>query len=448
MRAVFQSSVAHWIAVAVAALGLVLIVVALLRRRRGTAMHCRKCDYDLTGCESQRCPECGTGLNARTMIRGARRRGRRRIGAVGLLLICASTSPWIAAKLSRAQWLTIAPLSIVVERTQSADIRVFPWAQQELRRRIQSNSLSASDRMWLIERLLAIHERGQFAALDATMFRREVLDDLRESGLLAEPQLKRLLEASCQQRILARRMIAAGAIWPGWAYGWICVPQGVHIEEATEVSVDGGELQHVDRRAYRSGLYSTGTALHQRDLGIGTHRLRFVRTWTARAADRVQADASLHAWTQMHDIDVTVVEPEQMPLPVLRDGVELDIAVRRCIDGAGVAVSATDADGVSTVRVQVRRRDPLPIAVAFDVIALVNGQEHLIGGFACDRGEAAWNGQGAAQIRLVNATRATVILRPSIAHADELVDPAEIWSGTIRFEDLAIQSGSMPTIAP
>ena len=51
-------------------IGFVLLLASLQLRRKGEGLRCRNCDYDLAGIDTTdaRCPECGTRLNARTII--------------------------------------------------------------------------------------------------------------------------------------------------------------------------------------------------------------------------------------------------------------------------------------------------------------------------------------------------------------------------------------------
>ena len=64
-------------------------VLGVLRRPQDAgAPHCRKCNYILTGLSSQRCPECGTVLTARTRVRG-RSTWRRLVVPAGLFAVAA-----------------------------------------------------------------------------------------------------------------------------------------------------------------------------------------------------------------------------------------------------------------------------------------------------------------------------------------------------------------------
>lgn len=50
----------------------VILFIRMLRRprRRGTTPHCARCEYNLTGLTSDRCPECGTEMIPANIVYG------------------------------------------------------------------------------------------------------------------------------------------------------------------------------------------------------------------------------------------------------------------------------------------------------------------------------------------------------------------------------------------
>ena len=98
-------------------------VLGVLRRPQDADVaHCRRCNYNLTGLSSQRCPECGTLITARTRVRG-RATWRRLIvpacvfalaaGAYLTADIRAWRQPAIPAGL---QWRALWPATWAMER--------------------------------------------------------------------------------------------------------------------------------------------------------------------------------------------------------------------------------------------------------------------------------------------------------------------------------------------
>jgi hypothetical protein len=53
--------------------GVLLAAIALRGRRVGDVPYCRTCDYNLTGLESPRCPECGSE-DVKNVVRGEQRK--------------------------------------------------------------------------------------------------------------------------------------------------------------------------------------------------------------------------------------------------------------------------------------------------------------------------------------------------------------------------------------
>ena len=66
--------------------GTVLLKRGRWPRRVGTEPRCRACEYSLVGLTSDRCPECGSAISARTTVRGQRIRQPGMVwGGAGLI---------------------------------------------------------------------------------------------------------------------------------------------------------------------------------------------------------------------------------------------------------------------------------------------------------------------------------------------------------------------------
>ncbi len=83
-----------WLALIPLVLGLTLVWFGVRPRRRGTTPHCRRCNYNLTGLDSDRCPECGTPLTPKTVVIGEGRRRPVRIVA-GCVSRCPDQPFWV-----------------------------------------------------------------------------------------------------------------------------------------------------------------------------------------------------------------------------------------------------------------------------------------------------------------------------------------------------------------
>ena len=140
------------------ALGVVLLVVGLWGKHSGTEPRCKKCQYNLTGLTSDRCPECGTELSGRTIRTGLRYR-RRKCAVMGLLACIATVSPVAVGAYRTAMqidWYSYCPFSWMLQRAEGADWKAF----RELRRRYDAKRLSQSQLHSLMETCLTIQAQG------------------------------------------------------------------------------------------------------------------------------------------------------------------------------------------------------------------------------------------------------------------------------------------------
>src|SRR5262245_48694231 len=94
-------------------LGCVFISFGRCSPRRGGAPHWSTCEYNLTGIQSNRCPECGAELTPKTIVRG-RRQHRMAVLITGMMLLVIGTIAPIPAAhrwLNRVDWYPYKPTS-------------------------------------------------------------------------------------------------------------------------------------------------------------------------------------------------------------------------------------------------------------------------------------------------------------------------------------------------
>ncbi|HSI36419.1 MAG TPA: hypothetical protein VK986_22740 [Tepidisphaeraceae bacterium] len=166
-----------WLPLAVggvfALLGLYLVRTGLRPRRVGRTPHCPKCDYPLVGLLERddhddpsylvtmyatqpdrpsdpptRCPECGTRVTARNVVRGDRP-GRRARGYVGLVLLLVgllALAVGVASWTKKIAWYQYRPTGWVIDDFKADDgtVRAAAWA--EIRRRIDAGKFPADER--------------------------------------------------------------------------------------------------------------------------------------------------------------------------------------------------------------------------------------------------------------------------------------------------------------
>ncbi|MFG0305576.1 MAG: hypothetical protein ACF8Q5_05125 [Phycisphaerales bacterium JB040] len=176
-------------------LGLTLLTLGLWPRRLGTAPHCRRCHFDLTGTEAARgsgvCPECGRDLTPPKAIARGRLARRKRVLLAGVLLLLLlgglaipiATGHW-------TNWNTSKPLWMLELDTDYGSVPIRDAARLELERRDMAGLLDARG-----ERALLHAKAAQYwkpGALDLADF--PLVQDAHEAGELSGDRWRRALE--------------------------------------------------------------------------------------------------------------------------------------------------------------------------------------------------------------------------------------------------------------
>jgi hypothetical protein len=138
----------------VALLGLLVIRRGRFPRRRGTTPHCRGCDYDLTGIDAARCPECGRELTQDSVVRGERHR-RPRLTIVGIFLLLLGLGLCTLHVVARSPDVyQYKPTRWVIDDLRTP---IANRAWDELQRCIAQSPLSDSQNARLADTLIAIY---------------------------------------------------------------------------------------------------------------------------------------------------------------------------------------------------------------------------------------------------------------------------------------------------
>lgn len=133
-----------WQSVALALVAAWLLHRGLRGTRVGDEPRCRKCDYRLDGLTSQQCPECGTTISDKTVVHGTRVVRRRYVVAAALMVFLWVPVQDILWVLPRSEILYYVPNGICLQLAKHDNL----GAARELTRRINHRELdrSASDR--------------------------------------------------------------------------------------------------------------------------------------------------------------------------------------------------------------------------------------------------------------------------------------------------------------
>lgn len=164
-------------------LGLPLLVMGLRSRFRGTAPHCAKCNYNLTGRAYGICPECGTELTSVNVVTGKRYR-RPRLIVIGSVLLIMGPLSWVVVVIASF----VSTPTRMPARPVSADVRKAKWVIAELNSMVQASTTSGASHMreaGLFPKdkdmqLLALQIQSKIPAL--------LVKRLRDPGILAAAQ--------------------------------------------------------------------------------------------------------------------------------------------------------------------------------------------------------------------------------------------------------------------
>ena len=174
------SNLLPWIGLVLALAGLYLLLTAHFKRRRGDEPRCKACDYNLTGIESERCPECGAWLSDVGAVVTGRRVLRPRRAVSGLLALILGVAPLGHAAyryLSQVDWYGLKPTSWVLRDLASTNGKLAAKAAKELRQRLTKDKLSPVEHDRAAEVCLAEQVAPAFRR-DATKDLLDLLSDL------------------------------------------------------------------------------------------------------------------------------------------------------------------------------------------------------------------------------------------------------------------------------
>src|SRR5688572_1519983 len=189
-------------------LGLVLIKLGYVPRRRGETPHCRKCNYTLTGLTSDRCPECGQALSPGAIVHGERRR-RPALGiAGGFLLLLALANIALILVGDRVKWYQLKPTAWVIDDATDPSSAIAVRAWDELMRRADAAKLSAANEHEMTE--LALREQGSATAGPIGGQLLQYMGRRAGAGKLTNDQRTRFLDQGMKFTVTARQKIARG----------------------------------------------------------------------------------------------------------------------------------------------------------------------------------------------------------------------------------------------
>lgn len=254
-----------WLIVALSAgfvVGLVLLVVGLRGRRVGDEPRCRKCKYDLTGLDSDRCPECGHAITQKTTVHGFRRR-RRALWLPGALLMAVSLSVAGYGGYQAAQWKTYRDYPVFMLRWKAAngDFRAANALNNRIRRgalqpeQLRSFADTAIDQY---TKAVAPPRIGFTTLSQAQLEWAQLLESLIKAGLLDARQQRKLVEHCFAFGLTYRPRVRQNEVLGlsvALAFnGLTSLP--FETSSTWQVRVDGGVVNHESAQDWPNGRYN------------------------------------------------------------------------------------------------------------------------------------------------------------------------------------------------
>ena len=417
-------------------IGIALLVRGIRGRRRGDTPHCGKCEYNLTGLDSGRCPECGADLNPLRIVRGERHRRPASI-VVGGLLLALALLPAVPA-VRQIKWYQYAPTAWVMRDMRSGNAGK---AWRELERRDKAGRIGAAHQRLLIH--LCLDEQN--ADLTPSP-RTEMIEYLARCYLaeaLSDAQEARFHKQMVVCRLRVRPHVVSPDRVPFQVDHGGRIPCGQGLRMRVSIGrklVDGTPTGRSGSGSGTSCGVSSGGAQGSSVAGVkpGKHELGVEVTGQLLQGSSGGGKV-LHEKVMMLKAGFEVFEQEPSGyMRLVRDPAMAD-ELRACIEPADLTYGQ---HGSKDINGQIRITAP-PIGVAFDVFARIGEREYSMGGVSKAKG-ASTHSHVHTGWEDAPPTSCDIILRSSAKVARRTVDLFEIWEGELVYQNVPIRDARPP----
>jgi hypothetical protein len=359
------------------------------RQRTDTGtLYCRTCGYNLSGLESQKCPECGRDIRDGAVW--GRRSPRYRLVIPGaLLLIIAVGVPvaWIGTGMHRYRWVRLVPTDWLITRYETAPV-AYPDSVRELYGRLLSGRLSVEQRERLVgvclDKILPRTQTPPTASAAPTTTTTSAPATRLDSftwwmfmgavgpGTLTADQCRRLREGLYSEIFLDVRPTARVGEPVPVRVGYELTPLGMqapHADvnlEAKDTVMVGGQAQTADLSVLPFFLRSTAPSRVSGEIQFDRPGRQEVRVDLCVRSSRsplggvvFPVSAMVDVFPADSDADLTLVSSP-----------ELDAAIREIVQVADISLRRTGFSYGQTERWKV------PVPCCFEVFARVDGQDY------------------------------------------------------------------------
>lgn len=423
--------------------GGILLIVGLEGERIGDEPRCRRCNYELTGLVSERCPECGAEVSEKNTVKGARRRNRRFLVIASVILGVSVTGLGVSAysALGGIDWYQYLPTRWLISSVRAGG----QDACNELARRIKAGTLQPEQQRRLAEIALQQHAAGVQSDLWADLL---AVSDSRK--LLSKDDQERFYRQIAPVRFRARPSVRLGELIivevgyancgsPTRPYTWRFSVDSLQIGSDPapcpiivplwHQDLDG-QIEYPPEKAslapIREGL--------QEVVFVGRHTLY------APSVQSMVGNNPVWSSTERFVAEVQVL-PTNAPDPIkLVHDDELASTLRYRIKAEDATLHRQRVLFRSKyfLHVWLRLSAPLTTDLAFDVLLQHEDQTVPIDTVTWARGDVGWKSVSGGPIEKIEANRIDLILRTSRRAARNSVDCYDIWKGEIRLDDVPL----------
>lgn len=432
-----------------------MLALGIRGRRVGDDPHCRKCNYNLTGLTSERCPECAALVAGKSTVRGMRVRRRGMIvgGAAMLLITGIVTGGLLYTNARRIDWYKHYPVFLLRSKARGEDTKAI----QELLDRTRKKTLQFPQ----LEPILtyALDQHGAEPAPANLRWWVDLLAETDNNDWLNSAQRDRLYRQMLDVNFLVRPTIRNGDKWHFVIDHPVSRRSTLHaarcmMREDGIVDSRGEWINRPFGGPGRPRWGPIGTLISYFPSiahSIGKTQFRCTITQAVFSPTATPGrDEPVWSRTLELTADVTIL-PEDAPSPVeliadesLQGKLEQDIRVGRFSQ-----TSAAQSAWRMPYELSISLRDKAPVCLAFDVYAVNEDVEVMVGQIAWEQGKSGSARFSSKQIEPGTPTDPTLPggvyleLRPSTsAAAAHTLDCFEIWNGTITLGPVIVVRGS------
>jgi hypothetical protein len=448
----------------IAIAGAAVLRIGLHGRRIDDHLLCRRCGFDLTGkpADSHACAECGADLDVRHNVQiGHRKRliGWTLGGAL-LLLVALLVGGFVVADRSRAiEWVHYMPVKWLLHQAQGNDASARPDALTELLDRARNGKFNNNQTSATVA--VALTMQGDFAKPWDPLWG-DIIEIERAKGQVTDQQWAEYALGALHDAFgfRVRPVVRLGDPLPYWIdakKGRVAsnsllqrtiLHAAVRFSE-TPLRLDRDGMSMGAQKFSDSG--SSGSALSSEwfpsGLAVGKHNVHLNADVQVRWANDPPGASPLVA--QPIDMIRSIrVQPATQPTVKAVPNPALASAIK-----TGLTIELNYTLGTPRGYDSDVTINSTPVALSFNIYVLIDGNEAMLGSFACPAGTVnnSWGLDNSDALRpLLAATQpgasgaaqphATVIFRSDPTPAINSTDVFNYWDGQIVMKDVPITS--------